>query len=58
MMENINAIDVLNVVMFIGAILVFIAGKLADQGTREIVKRTEEKRKKMLHDAERNSAGH
>ena len=46
-MSTFSAIDAFNVVMFIGVILVFIAGKLADKGTREIEKRTEEKRKQF-----------
>jgi hypothetical protein len=50
-MENIDGIDVLNAALFIGAILVFLAGKLADKGTSEIEKRTEEGRRKMMHDA-------
>jgi hypothetical protein len=45
-MKNIDAVDVLNMVLFIGGLLAFIAGHLAAKGTREIQRQTEELRKK------------
>jgi hypothetical protein len=45
-MKNIDAVDVLNMVLFIGGLLAFIAGHLANKGTREIERQKEELRKK------------
>jgi ubiquinone biosynthesis protein UbiJ len=44
-MKNIDAVDVLNMVLFVGGLLAFIAGHLAAKGTREIQRQTEELRK-------------
>jgi hypothetical protein len=44
-MKNIDGVDVLNMVLFVGGLLAFVAGHLAAKGTREIQRQTEELRK-------------